>query len=41
MNQEQKLNITIRLHKESFANTYGIFNEVNAGLLTQIVQRFQ
>jgi hypothetical protein len=35
------MNVTIGLGFESFANVSGIFNEVYAGKLTQIVERFQ
>lgn len=35
------MNITIGLGFESFASVSGIFNEVYAGKLTNIVERFQ
>lgn len=34
------MNVTITLNKDAFAGMGGIFNEVHAGLLTHIVQRF-
>jgi hypothetical protein len=35
------LNVTIGLHAEAFSSVSGIFHEVYAGKLTQIVERFQ
>ncbi len=35
------MNVTIGLNFESFANVSGIFTEVYAGKLTNIVERFQ
>ena len=38
--QESKINKTITLRGEKFKASHGIFNDVHAGKLTKIVQKF-